>query len=69
MSKSCSKCGRSMEEGFVVDKGDYDAARVESWFRGEPEQKWWGLKYDKASALRIMTWRCTSCGFLESYAR
>ena len=69
MNKSCPKCGRSMEEGFVIDGRDYGSQEVADWHRGQPERKWWGLKTNKAEVLKIVSWRCTGCGLLENYAR
>ena len=68
MAKTCPKCGRGMEEGFLVDAGDYGSQNVADWHRGQPEKRWWGLKTDKAEKRRISSWRCTSCGLLENYA-
>lgn len=69
MSRSCPKCGRGMEEGFLIDSGDGNAPTVAAWHRGRPEKKWWGLKTSKADKLQITSWRCNSCGLLESYAK
>lgn len=62
--KTCPKCEGEMEEGFIVD----------TWGRvghGSSKQEWGNdrnfigqLKTKK----QIATYRCTSCGFLESYA-
>lgn len=68
-SKSCSKCGRRMEEGFLVDAGDHNGPNVGGWHRGKPDKRWWGLKVNKAERLTITSWRCTSCGLLENYAQ
>ena len=67
-SKSCAKCGRRMEEGFCVDMGDYSMPTVAAWYPGQPQKTWWGLKVKKADKREIVAWRCTSCGYLESYA-
>ncbi len=69
MSKSCPKCGRTMEEGFLVDSADAGVSAVAGWHRGQPQKKWWGLKTTKADRIEITSWRCTSCGLLENYAR
>lgn len=68
MAKSCSKCGRGMEEGFIIDAADYSVPTVAAWHRGQPEKKWWGLSVSKADKLAVQSWRCTSCGLLENYA-
>ena len=68
-SKACAKCGRSMSEGFVVDQG-YGTATVSTWQGGAPRKSiWLGVKQTKKDQHEISTWRCDSCGYLESYAR
>lgn len=69
MSTSCPKCGRRMEEGFLVDSADYNAPTVAAWHRGKPQKKWWGIKISKPDRLSVSSWRCTGCGLLENYAR
>jgi hypothetical protein len=57
-----------MERGFVVDQS-YGAFAVAEWVAGEPEKSaWTGLKIRGKARLKIRTWRCRRCGFLESYA-
>jgi hypothetical protein len=59
-----------MERGFLPDRGDNNAARVGQWMPGEPVSSFWtGLKTPKADLLPVATFRCPSCGLLESYAR
>ncbi|WP_165961089.1 hypothetical protein [Qipengyuania sediminis] len=58
-----------MEAGFLIDSADGGASSVAAWHRGAPDKRWWGLKTRKADQRTITTLRCTSCGFLESYAR
>lgn len=69
MSKPCLRCGRTMEEGFLVDTADSGSSKVGAWHRGRPDQRWWGLKVRKSERLTVTSWRCTSCGLLESYAK
>jgi hypothetical protein len=57
-----------METGFIVDEG-YGTRTVARWFRGEPVRSMWvGLKVRKKEAIDVSTYRCTRCGYLESYA-
>ena len=57
-----------MEEGFVLDNADGGARRVSEWVEGAPQTSFWlGLKVSEAR--KIVTYRCESCGFLESYAK
>lgn len=65
---NCPKCGGAMEEGFLMDVG---STLVQShWLEGKPERSFWtGLKTSDRQQLTVMTYRCETCGFLESYAR
>ena len=68
MTPRCGKCGSGMKEGFLLDFA-HNQARVGQWAEGEPE--YWLLKILKLRGRRklpIRTFRCTKCGFLESYA-
>ena len=65
---ACSKCGRKMEEGFIVDN-TYGGRRVSSWTAGKPEKSFWtGVSLKGKSPIDIATFRCAGCGFLESFA-
>jgi hypothetical protein len=56
-----------MEEGYVVDRG-YRRNDVASWVAGKPEYGWSGsLKVWDGQIRPIQTFRCTKCGYLESY--
>jgi ribosomal protein S27AE len=68
-AKNCSKCGGSMVEGFVLDRGDYGSVNVPKWQPGEPRKSFWtGIKEDSDQQLEVSTYRCQRCGYLESYA-
>ena len=57
-----------MIRGFLVDK-THGGAAVPAWVEGEPRKSFWtGLKLGGSIAVEVATWRCRSCGFLESYA-
>lgn len=66
---SCPKCGAAMQQGFVLDV-THGGRLVSHWVRGEPEKSFWvGTKLPSdAVQIPIGTFRCRSCGFLESYA-
>ena len=67
VGKCCPKCDGEMIQGFVVDH-TYGAHLVASWIPGAPESSFWrGTK--NGPAIPIGTFRCSSCGFLESYAQ
>ena len=64
----CPKCQSSMVEGFILDK-EHGGSRVSSWVEGPSEKSfWWGVRLRGRKPVEIATWRCTRCGFLESYA-
>ena len=66
---TCPKCHRHMEEGFVLDQ-TYGANAQAAWIEGQPRRSvWTGLKVDRGALNPITTYRCTGCGYLESYAR
>ena len=64
----CPKCEGRMAEGFIADQG-HGSYYVPSWHPEAPDKRWWGLKLDKKKFRPIATFRCTKCGFLESYAK
>lgn len=56
-----------MEPGFIVDRQQH-GLRTQSWFEGQPEKSFWsGLKTKGRRYREVRTFRCTRCGFLESY--
>jgi hypothetical protein len=58
-----------MEEGYVLDRS-YAQELVASWIAGKPEKsRWTGLKTRGKPHLEIQTFRCSKCGYLESYAK
>lgn len=66
---NCPDCGSRMEEGYVYDRGHYDAGHVETWVEGEPERSFWaGLKTSDRAQFSVRTFRCSNCGLLKSYA-
>lgn len=59
-----------MESGFVGD-AVYNGrmTNLAIWFSGRPEWSFWrGLKLKGRKQIYVQTMRCTSCGYLESYA-
>jgi len=69
MDKTCPKCHRAMEEGYVLDRAHAAMAQA-VWVPGPPTRSFWtGLKVDRKTVRPITTLRCTGCGYLESYTR
>ncbi len=66
---TCPKCGRSMEEGFLADES-HGAVKPSRWVGGPPEKSFWqGTKTRGKPKFGVTTFRCSGCGYLESYAR
>ena len=64
----CPKCEGVMEEGYILD--NTHGGRVQAcWIQGQPVKSiWTGLRLKGADQRPVRTYRCTRCGFLESYA-
>ena len=59
-----------MDEGYILDHTHGNARTVSHWVEGPPERSiWMGLKIKDRRSFGVVTFRCQSCGFLESYAR
>ena len=57
-----------MESGFVLDE-TYGGVGQSNWTEGEPKKSiWTGIKVPREACHPITTYRCTKCGYLESYA-
>ena len=68
-SQRCAKCGGVMKQGFVLDN-DHGSRGVSHWGAGAPAKSFWtGTKLSGKLIIPIGTFRCDSCGYLESYAR
>lgn len=67
-SYNCPKCDGAMELGFVMDF-THGGRLVSHWAAGSPQKSFWtGTKLPDEKLLPVGTFRCESCGFLESYA-
>lgn len=58
-----------MEAGFILD--NVRGGKLQSrWVEGDPVTPSWtgGIKTGGADQRCVVTYRCTKCGFLESYA-
>ena len=65
----CPKCNGEMMQGFIFDRGDGGLRRVINWVEGAPEKAFWTItKVSKEKCVPVGTFRCSVCGFLESYA-
>jgi hypothetical protein len=58
-----------MAQGFIVDF-NLAGRMVSSWVEGAPEKSTWtGTKVPTEKTIPVGTFRCSGCGFLESYAQ
>lgn len=65
----CAKCRGRMEEGFISDN-THGGVLASRWVEGQPENSFWtGIKTSGKKQVQVTTYRCTSCGYLESYAK
>jgi hypothetical protein len=60
----CPKCSGEMEKGFLGDKSDLANEVRQCWGTGISIT---GGGLDNSHP--VTTYRCTSCGYLESYAK
>ena len=65
--KACEKCAGVMESGFVADF-TYGAVIQNIWMEGDYEKNWLGAKIKNKKKYLVETFRCTNCGYLESFA-
>ena len=65
----CRRCEIEMEVGYLPDATD-GAWLAPKWVRGAPERSFWvGLSVPvKVGRHDVQTFRCPTCGLLESYA-
>ena len=64
----CPKCGAAMREGFVPDHAQGGYVQT-TWYEGPVEKSFWaGLKVSGKSHFQVRSYRCSKCGYLESYA-
>lgn len=61
----CPKCGGEFEEGLLPDKS-YLSVFQQVW--GTKIQTFFGGGRDLDNQRKVVTYRCRSCGYLESYA-
>ena len=62
---ACPRCHVRMQAGYLAEE-----ARQAHWYEGLPKY-WLGLPAFRwaRTQVPITTYRCPSCGYLESYAR
>ena len=66
--RQCRLCQAPMQAGFLADQ-TYGGTLQEHWVEGPPRQSIWGsLKMGGTTRYKVITFRCTACGYLESFA-
>lgn len=70
---NCPDCNVPMEQGYIPEKGHFDALTVSEWYPGSPKFRSGlfgkGLDVVLGRSLAIESFRCTQCGLLREYAR
>jgi hypothetical protein len=66
----CPKCAGHMESGFMIERGGGPRDRQVRWVEGEPIPTLWfaGVKIQDQEPIPVTTYRCSGCGYLESFA-
>lgn len=66
----CPKCRAEMVQGFIADFTAGGTRLVTHWVEGAPEKSFWhSTNVPPDGCIPVGVFRCSSCGFLESYAR
>ena len=69
LALNCSKCNGQMEEGLVVDL-NYKGTIPSMWVEDQTAAGESAVVVDTHKRkVRTITYRCSSCGYLDSYAR
>lgn len=59
-----------MELGLIIDHADAGIYAEQEWTPGEARKSFWtGLNLSGKARHPVRTYRCSHCGYLESYAR
>jgi Domain of unknown function (DUF6487) len=66
----CPKCDGEMVQGSIFQHHAGGKRLVSTWVAGAPEKSFWRVTEVPADkCVPVGTFRCSACGFLESYAR
>jgi hypothetical protein len=66
---ACPKCESAMEAGVVHDRGYGNLPLQQTWGKGKTEFSMKSGLKTTFGTRTVATWRCTGCGYLESYAK
>lgn len=67
----CPKCNGVMVQGFIIDMKGAEFSTVSTWVEGAPgKPSWFGsiVPAPAEKCIPVGSFRCSVCGFLESYA-
>lgn len=64
----CPKCSGEMEAGVILDKSHFNVPTQPIWGKNVPGPIS-GLLGSLDNTHEVVTYRCASCGYLESYAK
>jgi len=69
LALNCSKCSGQMQEGLVVDL-NYQGAIPSMWIEDQVGSNTSSRTADNNKRkVKTITYRCSNCGFLDSYAK
>ena len=65
---NCSKCNSDMQQGVVVDLS-YAGILRSMWVEDQADKNVAGTADTHKRKVKTITYRCSNCGFLDSYAK
>jgi hypothetical protein len=69
MATKCPKCPGEMIAGYSPDHASDGWIKPGTWYEGVPKKNFFGNIKLKGEPFVIAIYRCSACGFLESYAQ
>jgi len=64
--RTCSNCGATTVEGYLLDRQRGVQAGEQQWIEGEPTRAWYGgMKTSGRRHGPIVARRCPKCGHLD----
>lgn len=69
---TCPKCGKFMNRGHLPDYANGNVVVLQAvWAPGDPEPRRFqtGIKAHPGTEIPLAAYRCSTCGFIEFYAR
>lgn len=67
---TCIRCDGELETGFLLDRGDSNITSQGTWASGAPNTsllRFSAVRFGNRT-MPVVTYRCTRCGRLESFA-